>query len=140
MAIRVMMADDSECMLTALRQLLTETSQIEIAGEATTFTAAVSQAADSKPDVLVLDLHLPQSAQYGPETVREKLSGLKRIVAISFSNDDEAKALAQSYGAAVLLDKMSLYTDLIPAILHVGDAETGPAGTTSKASAASSSR
>jgi DNA-binding NarL/FixJ family response regulator len=140
MTVRVMMADDSECMLAALRQVLAEEAQIEIAGETNSFTATLAKMADSNPDVLVLDLHLPECAEYGSEVVREKLAGLKRIVAISFSNDEEAKSLAQSYGAAILLDKMNLYTELIPAILKPGDAVTNAETTASKASAASSGR
>jgi hypothetical protein len=37
---------------------------------------------------------------------------------VSLSNDDEAKALAESYGASALLDKMSLYHQLVPAIMQ----------------------
>jgi hypothetical protein len=37
-------------------------------------------------------------------------------LAVSFINDNEAKALAESCGAAALLDKMNLYHELIPAI------------------------
>jgi hypothetical protein len=33
------------------------------------------------------------------------------------SDDDESQTLAASYGAKVLLDKMNLYDELIPAIL-----------------------
>jgi hypothetical protein len=40
-------------------------------------------------------------------------------LAISFANDQEAKSLAASYGAAGLLDKMSLFTELLPAILQL---------------------
>jgi hypothetical protein len=39
------------------------------------------------------------------------------IIAISFSLDDDSKALAKQIGAARLLDKMNLYAELIPAIL-----------------------
>jgi hypothetical protein len=35
---------------------------------------------------------------------------------MSLLNDCEAKALAEDFGAHVLLDKMKLYSDLIPAI------------------------
>lgn len=38
------------------------------------------------------------------------------LLAVSFSNDDEARALAESYGAVGLLDKMKLYSELLPAI------------------------
>ena len=39
------------------------------------------------------------------------------ILAISFGVDDDARALAKQIGASKLLDKMSLYTELIPTIL-----------------------
>jgi hypothetical protein len=35
---------------------------------------------------------------------------------MSLWNDNEAMALAERFGAKVLLDKMKLYTELIPAI------------------------
>ncbi len=42
------------------------------------------------------------------------------ILAVSFSNDAEATDLAKSYGAKLLLDKMKLYNELVPAILDCG--------------------
>jgi hypothetical protein len=43
---------------------------------------------------------------------------LKRscIVAISLWNDADTRTLAETFGAHVLLDKMNLYSELIPAI------------------------
>jgi hypothetical protein len=35
---------------------------------------------------------------------------------VSFSNDADSKALAESDGALSLLDKMTLYQEMIPAI------------------------
>jgi hypothetical protein len=39
-------------------------------------------------------------------------------MAVSFSNDDEARNLAKRYGATALLDKMNLYHELVPAIMQ----------------------
>jgi len=39
------------------------------------------------------------------------------LLAISMAVDAEAQALAVSYGARVLLDKMKLYQELVPAIM-----------------------
>src|ERR1700731_4621614 len=50
-----------------------------------------------------------------PALVKAQL-GTVCTLATSLSNETEAKALAQSYGAATLLDKMTLYTDMVPAI------------------------
>jgi hypothetical protein len=41
------------------------------------------------------------------------------VLAISIANDDEAKAVAVSIGAAKFLDKMNLTQELIPAILEL---------------------
>ena len=71
--------------------------------------------ADFKPDVLLLDLHLPEKRHFTPALVKAQL-GTVCTIAVSFSNDTEAKELAESYGAATLLDKMSLYTEMLPAI------------------------
>jgi hypothetical protein len=49
--------------------------------------------------------------------VKAQLRGVCTL-AVSLSNDDEAKALAESYGAVSLLDKMNLYSEIIPAIMQ----------------------
>ena len=71
---------------------------------------------DFKPDVLLLDLHLPEKRDFTPEFVKSQLISVNHILALSFSNDDEAKILAESYGVAALLDKMNLYNEMLPAI------------------------
>ena len=51
-----------------------------------------------------------------PVDVKSRLNDGARIVAISFANDEEAEALAKSFGAVALLEKMELADELIPAI------------------------
>ena len=64
-----------------------------------------------------MDLHMQDEHEYTPELVKSQiLLHTKCIVAMSLWNDDDAKALAKSFGAHVLLDKMNLYSELIPAI------------------------
>ena len=54
------------------------------------------------------------------EGVVVTLPNAPKIVAISFANDEEAKELADSIGAARLLDKMELSETLVvPAILEL---------------------
>jgi hypothetical protein len=70
-----------------------------------------------KPDVLLMDPHMPDEREYKPAFVKSQiLLHTKCIVAISLWSDDDTKTLAQTFGAHVLLDKMNLYSDLIPAI------------------------
>ena len=62
-------------------------------------------------------LHLPEKWDFTPELVKAQLRSVCTL-AVSLANDDEAKALAESYGASALLDKMSLYHQLVPAIMQ----------------------
>ena len=112
---QMLIADDSEAMRTAIRKTLEEESNINIVGEASTFADTRQKIVDLKPDVLLLDLRLPQKWACAPALVKAQL-GTVSTLATSLSNETEAKALAQSYGAATLLDKMTLYTDMVPAI------------------------
>jgi chemotaxis response regulator CheB len=124
MAIKVLLADDSHAMLVAIRRVLHEESRIKIVGEARTFAEMMQMISDCKPEVLLLDLHLAEERHLTPEFVRSQLISVPCTLAVSFSNDDESQVLAESYGAAGLLDKMNLYHEMIPAIIGYGRKET----------------
>jgi chemotaxis response regulator CheB len=112
---KVLIADDSEVMRTAIRKTLEEERKLRIVGEAESFGQTVQMINDLKPDVLLLDLHLAEKRDFTPALVKAQLSTVCTL-AVSFSNDEEAQALAESYGAVKLLDKMKLYTEMLPAI------------------------
>jgi chemotaxis response regulator CheB len=57
---KVLIADDSDIMRTAIRKTLEEASNIKIVGEASTFSETRQKIVDLKPDVLLLDLRLPE--------------------------------------------------------------------------------
>jgi CheY-like chemotaxis protein len=88
-----------------------------VVGTGASFAEALLLTAALKPDVLLMDPHMPDEREYPPELVKPQiLLHTKCILAMSTQNDDEAKALAESFGAHVLLDKMNLYSEPIPAI------------------------
>ena len=90
---------------------------IEVIGTATSFAETIALTAALKPDVLLMDPHMPDEREYKPAFVKSQiLSHTKCIVAISLWKDADTKTLAETFGAHVLLDKMNLYSDLIPAI------------------------
>ena len=118
LAVSVLLADDSEEFRRAIRRLLEFQPEISLVGAAADFSEAVLFAALLRPDVVLLDLRMKDS--HGLDAVGASpqiISTGSTIIAISFSVDDDAKALAKQIGAAKLLDKMSLYTELIPTIL-----------------------
>jgi two-component system response regulator DevR len=117
MSIKVLLVDGSDVMRSAIRQLLKNELGIEVIGTATSFAEALVLTAALKPDILLMDPHMPDEREYTPESVKSQiLLHTKCVVAISLWNDDDAKVLAESFGAHALLDKMNLYSELIPAI------------------------
>jgi len=117
MSVKLLLVDGSDVMRTAIRQLLINELGIEVVGTATSFAEALVLADALKPDVFLMDLHMRDEGKYSAKSVKSQIHlHTKCIVAMSLLNDGEAKALAEDFGAHVLLDKMKLYSDLIPAI------------------------
>lgn len=117
MAIRVLLADDSDVVRRAISRLLEQDPEIELVGEAVDFTSTIQMANDLKPEVVIMDLHMKDDTELTPRDIRDRLNhSPARILAISIWNDAESKALAESVGAITLLDKMDLVSDLIPTI------------------------
>ena len=59
-------------------------------GGASTFPETIQKIADFKPEVLLLDLHLPEKREFTPELVKAQLQSVC-MLAVSLSNDEQAK-------------------------------------------------
>ena len=115
MAITVLLADDSEIMRRSIRRLLGEYPEIVVIAETTSFPETVQMAVEHKPDVILLDLHMPNPSNIEMEQIRAACSS-SCVLAISIFNDEETKAIGSDLGASCLLDKAELGLKLIPAI------------------------
>lgn len=108
-------------MRNAIRSLLGREPEIELVGEAQNFAESLSLTRKLKPHVVILDLHMPDSSNLTPMNVSEGLRAYQAaVLAISVWNDENTVALARSYGASELLDKMRLGNELIPAVMKLG--------------------
>jgi CheY-like chemotaxis protein len=73
-----------------------------------------------QPHLVVLDLHMSDDRRISPPEFKNRINSTStRVLAISVANDDASQALAESFGAAKLLDKVNLGTHLIPAIFQL---------------------
>jgi two-component system, NarL family, response regulator DevR len=99
--IRVLLVDDHEVIRVGLRTVFGQTQGIVVVGEASTMEEAVQQAQRLKPDVILMDVRLPDGS--GIDACREILGALPetRIIFLtSFADDDSvlAAVLAGAHG------------------------------------------
>ena len=115
MCINILVADDAEVILRGIKMMLRGNEEIQIVGEASSFSEAIEKSAELRPDVLVIDLHLAEGRS---AELKSAVNGTK-ILAMSFANDGEAENLAKQIGAVKFLDKMELAQEMIPTILQL---------------------
>jgi two-component system, NarL family, response regulator DevR len=118
MPVKVLLAGDTDLERRSIRNLLESHPEIELVGEAANFPQAMEMSNGIKPQVLVMDLHMPDDALVSPEEIKSLLnSGATRLLVISIWRDEQANVLADKFGSFTLLDKSELDKTLVPAIL-----------------------
>jgi DNA-binding NarL/FixJ family response regulator len=126
--ISVLLADDHPPFRAGLRALLESAPDIEVAGEARTGADAILQAAKLQPDVILMDLQMPDVT--GIEATRRILytSPHIAVLVITMFEDDDLVFAALRAGARGYLLKGTLKTEILGAIraVHRGEAIFGP--------------
>jgi DNA-binding NarL/FixJ family response regulator len=120
-SVKVLVSDDSNIVRRGIRQLLSAHTEIEIVGEAANYAQTIQLVRDLQPEVVVLDLHMPDENNYTPQEVKSHLDHKSQVVAISFWNDEATALLADRYGAVTFLDKTNLSNTLIPTLTRLGE-------------------
>jgi two-component system, NarL family, response regulator LiaR len=103
--IRVLLVDDHAVVRQGLRSFLELQPDIEVVGEAAGATEALERAGDVSPDVVLLDLVLPDAD--GVEAIRRltRLAPASRVLVLSSYLDDSRVFAAIQAGAAGYLLK-----------------------------------
>jgi len=116
MSIRLLLVDDHEVVRAGLRMFLAGIEGMEIAGEAGTVAEAIAQAAALRPNVVLMDLRLPDGS--GIEACREILSEIAetRIVFLTSHSDEQAVMSTILAGACGYLLKDIRHEALVSAI------------------------
>ncbi len=118
MCVKVFLADDAEVMRKAIRRLLSDREDIAGVGEASNFLETIQKTTELHPDLIILDLNMPDRNHIAPSEAKRLLNGAK-VLSITLGTDDLTEELVDSVGAVRLLDKAELSNDLIPAILEL---------------------
>ena len=126
--IRILLADDQPLLRMGFRLILEGEPDLEIAGEASTGAEAVRLTADLSPDVVLMDVRMPQGD--GIEATRRITSSgssARIIILTTFDLDEYAFAGLQA-GASAFLLKDGAPEGLVQAVRVVasGDAVVAP--------------
>ncbi|MFB9904923.1 response regulator [Allokutzneria oryzae] len=126
---RVLVVDDHPLFRYGLCAMLSTVPEIEVVGEAATGTAAVSLAASLQPDVVVMDLNMPDFN--GVEASRRitRTSPHIGVLVLTMFDDDQSVFAAMRAGARGYLLKGAGEDEIVRAIRAVGQGEAifGPA-------------
>jgi two-component system, NarL family, response regulator NreC len=122
--IRILLADDHNVMRRGLRLLLESQPDFKVVAEAADGRQAVEQAEAQKPDVVVLDIAMPNLS--GIEAAQRILAGSPStsVVVLSMHSDEGYVLRALKAGAKGYLLKDSAEGDLIEAIRAVSRGKT----------------
>ena len=116
---RILLVDDHPLFLDGVRAALSGDPDLEVVGEAHDIAAAVELAASTGPDVVLMDLNLPDGS--GIDATRQILAvdpGV-RVLVMTMAADDDAVVAAMRAGARGYVVKGAGRTDLIQAVRTV---------------------
>jgi DNA-binding NarL/FixJ family response regulator len=122
--VRVMVVDDHEVVRQGVRALLNRRPGWSVVAEAGTVAQAVELALREKPDVVVMDVRLPDGS--GVEACREIRSEIPdtRVLMLTSYADDEAVMSSVLAGASAYLLKQTHGEQLVEALDSVARGET----------------
>ena len=121
--IRVLLADDHSIMRDGLRVMLEQSGEFEVVGQARDGEEAVRAASELAPDVVVLDVMMPNKD--GVEACREIMESLPdtRVVMLTASTEEDAVIEAVAAGATGYLQKVSGMEQLLATVRDVAAGE-----------------
>jgi DNA-binding NarL/FixJ family response regulator len=118
MTTRVLIVDDHEVVREGLRALLTRRDGMEVVGQAGTVAESIALAQKMKPDVIVMDVRLPDgSGIEACREIREAQPDTKVIILTSYADEEAvfASILAGAAGYVLKQTRGAVLADAIAA-------------------------
>ena len=128
MTVRTLLVDDNKTFLAAVRNFLMMVPDIEIVGEAHDGWTAVEMAKNLNPDLVLLDIVMPE--MNGLEVAQALKDSLPppRIVFLSMHDSESYRTAARELGAFGYVGKGDFVADLIPIIDRLAESIAGQQG------------
>jgi two-component system response regulator DevR len=121
MSLRVLVIDDHALIREGLRRLISRDDSIHVVGEAASKREALAQISHHDPDVIVVDLHLPDGS--GLDVIAWARSSSQKIgiVVLTMSNMPEHVRASMQSGASAHVDKSAPISEVLQAIRESAD-------------------
>jgi two-component system, NarL family, nitrate/nitrite response regulator NarL len=118
--IRVLIADDHAVVREGIRRVLGTEADFEIVGEAVNGSDAVSLTRELEPDVIILDLSMPELSGFEAAERIRSTAAATRILILSIHDHEEYVARSIRAGAHGYLRKDSSPAELRAAVRSIG--------------------
>ncbi|MEV0745068.1 response regulator transcription factor [Streptomyces sp. NBC_01220] len=123
--VRIVLADDERMVRTALRAILDAETGLEVVGEASTGAEAVSVVRELRPDVVLMDVRMPEiDGIRATEQILATLDPAPRVVVVTTFENDAYVYDALRVGAAGFLLKRAAAEDLVQAVRLVARSDS----------------
>jgi len=126
MAVTVLIVDDSAQFRVLLRDLVAAESDLQVVGEAADGAEAIHLALELRPDIMLLDLVMPQiNGLEVLKRIKAERPEIKVII-VTMHTEEAYRQAAEASGADAFLLKKTLGTALVPTIHRLRGSLTPP--------------
>lgn len=113
---RVLLVDDHDLIREGLRHLLEATGEVEIVGEAVNGQEAISYVQDLRPDVVLMDINMPEVDGIRATEVVSRCCPETNVIVLTMSREDEYAIDAVRAGASGYLLKSARSAEVVRAV------------------------
>ena len=121
--IRVLVVDDDALVRASLRMILSSSDELEIVGEAADGTQAVAAVRAHQPDVVLMDIRMPEMDGIAATTAVRQLEKPPHVIILTTFQADEQVIGALRAGAGGFLLKDTLPAEIVNAVRLVASGE-----------------
>ena len=116
---RILVADDHAFVRAGICRILASDPTLSICGEAADGLDAIQKAAESKPDLVLLDITMPHLDGFSAARELKRILPTCHIVIVSQHDSPTVRDEARKAGAIGYVDKSVLSTELLPTLARL---------------------